>query len=66
LSGVFIAIENGASLKTPPLISSQDHFFHARPMTAAPKVETRWDQKTQHLHVNVRVPDGAEPQKDDL
>jgi hypothetical protein len=45
---------------------SQHHFFQARPMVAAPKVETQWDQKTQHLHVTVLFPDGAEPQKNDL
>ena len=45
---------------------AQHHFFHARPMVAAPKVVGKWDKAAHGLHVTVVFPDGAEPQKNDL
>lgn len=45
---------------------AQHHFFGARPMIAAPKVQTAWEAKSRTLHVTVTFPDGTEPQKNEL
>jgi len=45
---------------------AQHHFFHARPMVAAPKVTQHWDKAAHRLQVTVTFPDKAEPQKNDL
>ena len=42
------------------------HFFAARPLLAAPKIEHRLDPRTRRLAVTVTFPDGTEPQKNEL
>ncbi len=45
---------------------AQHHFFGARPMIAAPTVQTAWDAKSRTMRVLVNFPDGTEPQKNEL
>jgi len=45
---------------------AQHHFFNARPMTATPRVTSRWDAAARRLQVTASFSDGAEPQKNEL
>ncbi|HEY6167911.1 MAG TPA: hypothetical protein VI454_07720 [Verrucomicrobiae bacterium] len=45
---------------------AQHHFFGARPLIAAPKIQHHWDKATRRLSVTVTFPDGTEPQKNEL
>jgi hypothetical protein len=48
------------------LAFAKHHFFAARPMIAAPQMQTSWDAKSRILRVIIKLPSGVEPQKNEL
>lgn len=48
------------------LAFARHHFFHARPLPAAPALTTTWDAPSRTLRVTVAFSDGTEPQQNAL
>ena len=45
---------------------AQHHFFGARALVAAPKIHSEWDRATPQIQLIVNIPDGTEPEKNEL